>query len=161
MVRSITIAGMKASVFNSSFYFALVFCLVALPALSSCSQEEPKSDIQAQATDIIGEWAVDEEAMKESLGWNPLQRLGLELYKDMTIEITRDTLTVQLQMMGESKEFSGKYKVVGTEGNLVKVEALSGNEKGVVSEIAFLEKDKIRFTKKTEKDDPPLIMVRK
>ena len=155
---------MQKTAFLSSFvphrYLTVAVLTVALLSIGLCSQEEPPPEITVRGANIIGDWAVDVEAMEDSLGCNPLQRLGLELYKDMKMRITHDTLTVKLTLLGESKEFSGKYRVLGAEGNVVRVEALSGKEKGVVSTIEFLTHDRIRLSKNDGKDEPPLIMVR-
>ena len=125
-----------------------------------CKKETDLPKIDAKKTDIIGTWEVDVDAMKENMGCNPLHRLGLEMYKNMTIKITKNTLIATLTIMGKTKSFSGKYRVVSVNKNVVVVKAISGEEKGKKSSIEFLTRDRIKFDKKGD-DSPPMIMIRK
>ena len=124
--------------------FLLIFSITII--LHHCKKETDLPDYSAQKSDIIGQWVVDEEAMKSEAGFSPTKRATIALLKGTRVEITNNQLTASLSLFGETKEFSGSYIVETIAGNTIKMRATSGMQKGQLWDVVFITRDQLRFS---------------
>jgi len=139
----------------------LILVLVLTGIVLSCSRPQGDPDLVVQVSDMVGKWKIDEEATKSEMGLNVLERVGLEMYRDMQLEFTPGKIKVQLSMLGESKEFEGNYRVLAAQGPQITIEATSGPEQGQKSTLTFLAHNQIRLEKEDRKGKSSRLVLRK
>ncbi len=140
--------------------FIVLTCLVVLLAgLIACGGGSP-------AQKIIGKWQGDIDMFKNSPDYKELEKnpmaasmakIFLDMIGNMKMEITKDTMTVEVDFMGQKKKETSKYKVISTTADSVVVENAGGKNPSTKSTITIIDSKHIKITEEGKKGQPVLI----
>ena len=115
------------------------------------------------ADKIIGKWQGDAEAMEKDpdvqkmLEENPMASMMIEMVAGITFEITKDTMTVEMEFMGQAETQSSGYKIISSTGDSVIVENTDGDKAGDQVEIKIVDDNHIKILI-DEEGAPPFVL---
>ncbi|MBU1078406.1 MAG: hypothetical protein KKH98_14005 [Spirochaetes bacterium] len=111
---------------------------------------------------ILGKWQGDIELFKNSEEYKEMEKnpmggmakMFMEMIGNMKLDIAADTITVELDFMGQNKKEVSKYKVTAETSDSVTVENVSGKNKGSKSVITIIDATHIKLTEEGKDDKP-------
>lgn len=139
--------------------------IVLLPTIllvaASCKQSKTDGASNGATSGLQGDWKVDIEALKnnEFIKQQGKQaEQAIKIFQDAKFTFTEDTMSMQMELFGETKKQQTKYEMLSQDGEIIKIKILDGKEQGTERKIKQLSKDRIELI--SENDKPSLVLTR-